>query len=145
MAVQLKHTEAFIFHAFLAALAELPSPLPDALQQEIQDAGKALSNGQTDAIGTLVKIATKDAGLYKLYGQKMRYLHNQYSAKERNKSADPPQRSRTNREYDRPNKILIVDTDQLKILTEGNPQENARHEKNKYKDQCGDFYPIIWP
>ncbi|AVH71311.1 hypothetical protein [Nostoc sp. 'Lobaria pulmonaria (5183) cyanobiont'] len=45
-------------HAFLTALVELDSPLPIALQQEINKVGEMLANAQNDdALNRLIELA----------------------------------------------------------------------------------------
>jgi len=80
-------------HAFLTALVELDSPLPIALQHEINKVGEMLANAQNDdALNRLIELAENDC-LKQSYHKARRHIQTQYTTQELNKYDKPSQQN----------------------------------------------------
>lgn len=75
--------------AFLKALVELDSPLPIALQHEINKVGEMLANAQNDdALNRLIELAENDC-LKESYRNARMNIQTQYKSQELNKYDKP--------------------------------------------------------
>lgn len=79
--------------AFLTALVELDSPLPTALQQDINQVGEMLANAQKDdALNRLIELAENDC-LKESYQNARRNIQTQYTTQELDKYDKPSQQN----------------------------------------------------
>ncbi|MEH1850044.1 MAG: hypothetical protein V7L25_35055 [Nostoc sp.] len=78
--------------AFLTALVELDSPLPTALQHEINKVGEMLANTQNDAFKRLIELAENDC-LKESYNNALMNIYREYQPKELNKFDKPSQQN----------------------------------------------------
>ena len=79
--------------AFLTALVELDSPLPIALQQEINQVGEMLANGQKDnALDRLLELAENEC-LKESYDQARINIQTEYKTQELNRYDKPSQQN----------------------------------------------------
>ncbi|MEH1832261.1 MAG: hypothetical protein V7L29_09340 [Nostoc sp.] len=80
-------------HAFLRALVKLDSPLPIALQQEINKVGEMLVNTQKDdALNRLLELAENEC-LKKSYRNARMNIQRQYTTQELNRYDQPSQQN----------------------------------------------------
>lgn len=71
--------------AFIGALSQQESPLPDGIQQEIEQAISNLENNPKTAIDNLRKIASDFEPLGKLYQEAQQGLTSEFAKKQRTK------------------------------------------------------------
>ncbi|MEH2182742.1 hypothetical protein [Nostoc sp.] len=89
----LDQSQTFTLRAFLIALVELDSPLPIALQQEINEVGEMLANGQKDnALDRLLELAENDC-LKESYHDARINIQTEYKTQELNKYYKPSQQN----------------------------------------------------
>ena len=88
----LNQPQTVTLRAFLIALAELDSPLPATLQQEINKVGEMLANTPNDALNRLLELAENDC-LLTSYQQARINIQKQYETQERNKYDQPSQQN----------------------------------------------------
>ncbi len=88
----LNQPQTVTLRAFLIALAELNSPLPATLQQEINKVGEMLANTPNDALNRLLELAENDC-LLTSYQQARIKIQKQYETQERNKYDRPSQQN----------------------------------------------------
>jgi hypothetical protein len=85
--------QSVTLHAFLTALVELDSPLPTALQQEINKVAEMLSNAQNDdALNRLIELAENDC-LEESYRNARMNIQTQYKSQELNKYDKPSEQN----------------------------------------------------
>ncbi|WP_375506712.1 hypothetical protein [uncultured Nostoc sp.] len=89
----LNQPQTVTLRAFLTALVELDSPLPTALQQEINNVGEMLANAQNDnALNRLIELAENDC-LKESYRNARINIQTQYKSQELNKYDKPSQQN----------------------------------------------------
>ncbi len=89
----LNSLQTVTLRAFLTALVELDSPLPTALQHEINKVGEMLANAQNDdALNRLIKLAEKDC-LRESYQNARINIQTKYQTQELNKFDKPSQQN----------------------------------------------------
>ena len=89
----LNQPQTVTLYAFLTALVELDSPLPIALQQEINQVGEMLANTRKDdALNRLIELAENDC-LQVSYRHARMNIQTQYKPQELNKFDKPSQQN----------------------------------------------------
>ena len=95
-------------HAFLTALVELDSPLPTALQQEINKVAEMLANAQNDdALNRLIELAENDC-LKASYYNARKNIQTEYTTQELNKYDKPSQQNQPTIPTDHLSNIAIA-------------------------------------
>jgi hypothetical protein len=111
--------------AFLTALVELDSPLPIALQQEINKVGEMLANAQKDdALNRLIELAENDC-LKESYRNARRDIQTQYKSQELNKYDKPSQQNQPTKPTEHIENIA------LPILQASDSSAEAKKHKSK--------------
>lgn len=144
-------TDGVTLHAFLTALAELDSSLPQELQREINQTGHIFSSQQTDAIALLGDLAKKHDQLNKLYHAARISLQQQYDNQERNKLFPPGKKNPTAAKPPKPleNITAPIPPKQLEkiaspIVMADNPQLAAKQELQKNRAKAQWFLNLLF-
>lgn len=121
MTLNLNPLEKVSLRAFLIALAKQPSPLPSALQQEINQAGTTFATNPSAAVNHLLQLAETDT-FKEAYHQARQEIQKQYEYQERNENYSPKNRQKNN---SRPPDVLDNVETVNEILTDPHPAKAA--------------------
>jgi hypothetical protein len=125
--LMLNQPQIVTLHAFLTALVELVSPLPQQLQQEMNKVGEMFTTTPTVAINQLTKLAEHDF-LKELYWQARINIQQQYEVKERN-IFDKPNKQKQPTQIP-PERIANI---AIAILKAPNSSTEAKKHKSEIK------------
>lgn len=121
----LNQLQTVTLRAFLTALVELDSPLPTALQQDINKVGEMLANAQEDdALNRLIELAKNDC-LKESYRNARMNIQTQYTTQELNKHYKDSQQNQPITPPDHPTNVAMA----ILIFK----ARDSRSEAKKYK------------
>ncbi len=132
----LNNLQQVTLQAFIAALAELDSPLPADLQKQINQVGAIFSTQPNVAIDELLKL-TKHPSINQLYLQARVNIQSQYETKERNPYRDLEKEIAPNQNDDYSNNILENRT--KSVISEANKVLQAENSSAKAKQYIFKF------
>ncbi|MGB6299704.1 MAG: hypothetical protein WBF90_26495 [Rivularia sp. (in: cyanobacteria)] len=137
----LNNLQQVTLQAFIAALAELNSPLPADLQKQINQVGAIFSTQPNVAIDELSKLA-KHSSINQLYLQARVNIQSEYEPKERNPNRDLEKEIAPNQNDDYSNNILGNRTKSVlseSVISEANEVLQAENSSAKAKQYIFKF------
>lgn len=133
----LNNLQQVTLQAFIAALAELDSPLPADLQKQINQVGAIFSTQPNVAIDELSKLA-QHSSINQLYLQARVNIQSEYEPKERNNSRNPEKEIDGNQNNEYSDKMLgnrskSYIREANEVLQANNPRAKAKQYILKFQ------------